>query len=222
MKRILLALVAVTVIAGTTNLPGQGRPQTKRNPNVPLPHRVGLIDMAFVFQEYDKFEALRGDLKEEIERTDAHGRKYLEEIQRLQEQLKALKADSNQYAQLEKQALEIKSKYDGFVASSRRDLMRKESQIYKTVYLETSDAVREFARIYNYTLIMRFSRKSVDDSASPPEIVKNMNRQVVFFRDDDDITDKILNYLNSTYKKTSSGGTRTSRRPAGTQPSQTR
>ena len=79
--------------------------------------------------------------------------------------------------------------------------MRRESQIYKTVYLEVSDAVQKYADYYKYTLIIRFDRQGLDDKATPPEVVQRMNKQVVFHRTDDDITDAVLQYLNRLYEK---------------------
>ena len=201
MKISVMSLVAAAIVAGTigygTHLQAEKPPASRQ-----MPHQVGLIDMAHVFQEYEKFKVLREDLKAEIERTDAEARQMLEKVTTVQTKLKEFKQGSPDYVRLEKQLLDGKSQYDAFRAGAQRDLMRKESQIYKQVYLEVSDAVQQYAKIYKYTLIMRFSRKTVDDSTTPPEIVQGMNKQVVYFRGDDDITDKVLRYLNAQYART--------------------
>ena len=200
----ILAVLATTIALGT-----QAHAQARQAaPAASAPHKVGLIDMAHVFQEYEKFKVLREDLKAEIERTDAQARQSLDQVTGVQTRIKEFKQGSPEYVQLEKQLLDAKSKYDAFRAGAQRDLMRKESKIYKQIYLEVSDAVKKYADVYSYTLIMRFSRKTVDDSTTPPEIVQGMNKQVVYFRSDDDITDKVLRYLNNQYQNTGGGSAR--------------
>jgi outer membrane protein len=59
--------------------------------------------------------------------------------------------------------------------------------------------VEKYAQHYHYTLIMRFNRDEVGSADDPPEVIKSMNRQVVYFRPQDDITKPILDYLNERY-----------------------
>ena len=63
MKQLLLTLLAVAVTATTGAVQAQNPAPTKG-------HRVGLIDMAHVFQNYKKFEELRSGLQAEIEKID--------------------------------------------------------------------------------------------------------------------------------------------------------
>jgi hypothetical protein len=60
--------------------------------------------------------------------------------------------------------------------------------------------VDKYAQHYHYTLIMRFNRDEVGAAEDPPEVIKSMNRQVVYFRQQDDITKPILNVLNQWYQ----------------------
>ena len=101
----------------------------------------------------------------------------------------------------ETKMLKLKGEFDAFRASVQRELVRKESQIYKQVYVEVSKTVQQYCQYYNYTLVMRFSRKSVDESEAPGDIVNGMNRQVVYFQPQDDITDSVLKVLNQRWEK---------------------
>ena len=42
------------------------------------PHKVALVDMAFVFKNYKKFEVLREDLKEEIQASEGEAKSRAE------------------------------------------------------------------------------------------------------------------------------------------------
>jgi len=165
-------------------------------------HKIGLIDMAEVFKEYEKFKAMRESLQAEIEKSEAQAKGMIEQMQQLQEQAKSgqFKQDSPQFKQLEQQMIAKKSELEAYRASQQRDFLRKESEIYKQVYLETQDMVEKYAQHFSYTLVMRFNRSSVEDAENPQEVIQSMNRQVVFHRNGDDITDAVLRALNQSYQ----------------------
>lgn len=199
MKRIINSVLAFAILTGSFTYIQTASAQAKP---AAQPHKVGLIDMAYVFQEYEKFKVLRLDLKSDIEKSDTKAKSFMTQSQKLQAQLKELKAGSAEYIRYEKQLVDLKGDFDSYRTSAQRDLMRAESKIYKEVYMDVSAAVKEFCKHYDYTLVMRFNRKSVDDSDAPNDIVQGMNRQVVFFQTQDDITDKVLMYLNKNYGRT--------------------
>ena len=210
MKKIIVsALTCIILVSSTsvTRAQGAAAPAT--------PHKVGLIDMAHVFQEYEKFKLLREDLKAEIEKSDATAKQFMTSMQQLQGKIKELKQGSPDYVKYEKQLLTRKSEFEAFRSGAQRDLMRRESQIYKQVYLETVAAVKQYCKYYKYTLVIRFNRKSVTETEAPGEIVQGMNRQVVYHQEQDDITEKILQYLNSNYQKSQAGARKTAPRTAG-------
>jgi len=198
-KKILVPTLTLAILTGLANPISTACAQAKAT----LPHKVGLIDMAHVFQNYRKFEVLREDLKGQIGQSDKQAKQMAAAMKSLQEQMKELKSGSPAYVAVEKKILKTKSEFDAFSQGARRDLMRKESQIYKTIYLEVADAVQKYAAYYNYTLIIRFNRLVLDEKATPPEVVQRMNKQVVYFRSDDDITDSVLQYLNKKYQQSS-------------------
>lgn len=175
------------------------------------PHRVGLVDMGYVFKNYKKFEALREDLKKEIEATDQKARQMAEEIKILQGQLKDYKEGSPEFLQVEKTAAGKISSFEAFRKVAQRDFMRKESQIYKTIYLEATDVVQQAAGHFKYTLVLRFNRDGLEGVENPQEVLQHMNSQVVYFNTEDDITERVLTYLNSRY---TSGGGGTAAAPA--------
>lgn len=171
-------------------------------PAAPTVHKVGLIDMAFVFKNYKKFEALREDLKQEITAGDSKAKALAEKIKDGQAQMKKFKEGSPEFVKVEKELLALTGEFEAFRKGAQRDLMRREADIYKTVYLEVMDTVQKYAQHYNYTLVIRFSRDGVESDDDPSKVVQGMNRQVVYFRGEDDITDSVLDYLNRRYQAT--------------------
>jgi outer membrane protein len=200
-----LATPLVTLATLTATTPALAQATTAATP------KIGLIDMAYVFKNYKKFEVLRNDLKAEIEKSDQQAKSMAAQIKDTTDRMKNFKEGSPQYLDLEKQLAQQASDFEAFRKVAQRDFLRKESDIYKTVYLEVSDAVKLYAQHYNYSLIMRFSRDEIADSGDPQSILRSMNRQIVHFRTEDDVTETVLRYMNQRYdqQKTATGTTGT-------------
>ena len=184
-------------------------------------HKVGLIDMAHIFKNYKKFDALREDLKNEIAASDAKAKTMVNQLKSLDDQLKQMKQGSPGYAEKEKQLLQVNSDFEAFRKGAQREFVRKESQIYKTIYLEVSEAVEKYAYHYKYTLVMRFNREELEGADEPQDVLNRMNRQVVYYREEDDITMPVLQFLNRNYEKTAGGAADATPAPARNTPART-
>ncbi|MBL8851229.1 MAG: OmpH family outer membrane protein [Planctomycetaceae bacterium] len=211
MKKIIICLASVALGVGL--LLGErasvGQEQARPAAAAATAHQVGLIDMAHVFKEYAKFKALSESLKADVEGVDGEAKGLVQALQQMQARLTSgtLAQGSQEYADLESQILTKATELESFRKVKQREFLRKEADIYKTVYLEVQDAVSMYAKHYNYTLIMRFNRDKVESAEDPQAIIQSMNRPVVYHRTQDDLTDPILKYLNDQY-------TRTAARPA--------
>jgi Skp family chaperone for outer membrane proteins len=194
------AVVAAGLFVSTRSSHGQAGAAQKQ-----AIHQVGLIDMAHVFKNYDKFKTSTAALQEQIKAADESAKKQIDAMKVVQEKMGGLQQGSPDYAALEQQLIAATTKLETFKKTSQLSFLRAEAEIYKTVYLEVQNAVQQYAGVYKYTLIMRFNRNPVEDAENPQAIIQSMNRQVVYYRNEDDLTDPILSYLNDRYTK--SGGT---------------
>ena len=207
MKRAITWASAVVLLAGVLTLTNTAWSQNERT-TAPaaaapsnLPHKVGLIDMAHVFKHYDKFETLREDLKGEISSSETKAKEMQQELADLQGSLKNLKEGSPTHAKAEQEIVRKAADFENFRRTASRDFLKKESKIYLQVYTETSEAVKKYADYYKYTLVIRFNREQLE-TENPQALLQGMNRQVVYHRDEDDITDSVLKYLNEKYTRT--------------------
>lgn len=206
MKKLILSCVAVAALFG---LQGISHAQTSEGAAAPREHKVGLIDMAYLFTNYDKFKDMRDELKVEIEGKEAAIKADVEKIKTMAEQLKTFTAGSDQALELEKRITSAQAKIEADKQTAKRELFRQESKIYQAVYTEVTDAVALYAKHYHYTLILRFTREEqVGDD--PQKVMQALQRQVVYNEAEDDITKKVLDYLNREYRKIRpASGTRT-------------
>lgn len=217
MKKLIVTAAAVVILAGTLSPAwSQNTASGQRQVPAAIPHKVGLIDMSRVFKEYKKFDRVREELKQEFTGRESQAKQMAQSIQTIQEQMKQLKEGSPDFLRLETQLAGEATQLQAFGKVTQRDLVRQESQAYKEIYLETVSAVRQFAEYYRYTLVMRFDSEALD-SADPQKLIQGLNRQVVYHRNDDDITDAIIKYLNQEFeKKSTAAAPRTGQAPAGT------
>jgi Skp family chaperone for outer membrane proteins len=198
-KASVFVLVAGLVSAGIVR--GDGNPGHAADAG---PHRIALIDMARVFKNYKKFEAMRDELKGELTKSEERFKLMTEAIKKETTDLKTYKEGTEEYSKIEKSLLTHTTQAEAFRKGQQRDLIRKEAQIYKTIYLEVSDAVEKYATYYHYTLVLRFSADELRGEENPEDVMRNLNRQVVYYRPENDITNAICTFLNKHYEKTAS------------------
>ncbi len=190
MKKYILSILAAAVMitAGTVQAQSAG-------------HRTGLIDMAHVFEKYKKFEGLRDGLKSEMDQTDAEAKQMVERLQKMQEEIRKFDAGSAQYEQAEKQILNEKGKLDGFVAAAKRRFGRREADMLKVIYNDVTAAVKLYAEYAKFDHVVRFNRKGMEEADNPQVAIQTMNKTYIYWKSENDITDKVLGYLNQEYAK---------------------
>lgn len=214
MKKMIVSASVIAMLAGVLALTSDAFSQSGKEPTAGaepnIPHKVGLIDMAHVFKNYKKFESLREDLKLEIADSEQKAKEMQKDNAELQQQLKAYVEGSPEYAKVEKQLVQKAADFENFRRQMSREFLKKESKIYLQVYNEVSTMVEKYAKYYKYTLIMRFNREDLD-TENPQALLQGMNRQVVYYRADDDITTPVLESLNKKFSPAESNPPKTPR-----------
>jgi Skp family chaperone for outer membrane proteins len=198
-KKLVIKATAFVLVAGLVSsavVRGDGTAAQDTSP-----HRVALIDMARVFKNYKKFEAMRDELKTELTKSEDRFKQMAELIKKEQVELKGYKEGSEEYSRVEKSLLTHTTQAEAYRKSQQRDLIRKEAQIYKQIYLEVSDAVEKYATYYHFTLVLRFSGDELSGQENPEDVMRSLNKQVVYYRPSDDITNAICEFLNKRYQR---------------------
>jgi Skp family chaperone for outer membrane proteins len=204
-KKSLFSATLLVLLAGSTCVLAPLHAASPMGPASPdQPHRIGLIDMARVFKEYTKFNALREELKGDLTKSEEQYKQYVTQLQKLNTDLKTYKEGTEEYSRCEKKILSVTTQAETYRKSAQRDLVRREAQVYKTIYLEVADAVAKYADYKKFTLVLRFSADELQSQENAEEVMRGLNKQVVYYRPNDDITSTIVKYLNREYEKTAS------------------
>lgn len=205
MKKLTLSLVAAAAIAALALIPARVSAQQPAKPAA-KPHQVGLIDLGHIFQNYEKFKDQTQALKTAAEQAQAQATQMAEQLKAKQTAMQALNPASADYAAAEAQLFDMQGKLQAFQQVEQREIMRKQADLFKQIYMEVQKATTDYAEYFNYTLVLRFNRQEANDGNDPQKILQGLNRQVVFYQNQDDITDQILDYLNDTYRKSANAG----------------
>ena len=210
MKRLPLTLFLLSLVVFTTSTSTEAQ-ERRAAPKKAAASSVGLIDMAHVFQNYDKFKEMQEGLKSAVLQSDSEAKKMAEDFKSLQEKLseqsKQYDPGSAEYEQIERRLLDEKGKFESWRQSRQRVLARRETEMLKEVYGDVSRMVKAYAEYAEYTLVLRFNSKGVENEMQPQQAIQAMNKNVIYHQTGNDITGPVLRKLNSEYKK--SAGTRT-------------
>jgi len=211
-NKYVLSASAVALVSAVLSLPSPAYSQgaaaaTSAAPAASGPHKVALIDMAYVFKNYEKFSRLREDLKSEIQVSEEEAKSKAMALQEMQAKMKSFAEASPEFTQAEKQFASASADFEAFRRAAQREFLKKESQIYHTVYMDVTDAVTKYAKFYKYNLVLRFNREDLD-TENAQKLIEGMNRQVVYFESENDITLSVTDYLNKKFGQTAA-------RPAG-------
>ena len=145
---------------------------------------VAVLDVAKVFKVNKNFDSEMQNIK-----TQAEGLKS-----QIQQQQEAIKAEAMKISQYEagspernKMEAEVEQKQAGLRTSARQaeaDLLNREARVYYDTYMKMRTVVGDLASKHNISLVIRYDGGTVDP-ASRPEVIKAVNRNVVFHRDID-------------------------------------
>jgi Skp family chaperone for outer membrane proteins len=191
----LLSIVMAAVVCGLLAGPSSASAQGQGAP-LAAGHRIAVVDVSVVFKKYERFLARTEMFKKRVESAEAALKKEYEAINALTEQLKGLNPGSNDYKQMEQRVARQKVDWQLKGQTQRKDLMEEEGRIYFETYQELDDTVKRFAVHNQIALVLRFASDPVDDPSDRSEIVKGINKSVVYVHPDLDITGLILQDLN--------------------------
>jgi Skp family chaperone for outer membrane proteins len=199
-----LAMMAAAVVCGSLvgSVPASALAQGAR---APAGHNIAVVDVSVVFKQHARFLARTETFKKQVENAEAALKKEYEAINALTERLKGLQPGSADFKELEQRVVRAKADWQLKGQSQRRELMEEEGRIYFQTYRELDDAVKRFAVQNNIALVLRYASDPVDDPNDRNEIVKGINKSVVYVDPRLDITVHILQDLNRSGPPVSGG-----------------
>jgi len=155
---------------------------------------VGVVDIPYVFKNYDKFRATSESMKKEMETIDADVKAERTNIAKTEQLRNTFNAGSAEYKKHDEELARMMAEFQLKTTKLQKDFMERQAKLYYQTYLEVVDAVSVYAKGHNIGMVLRFNGEPVDPNKRE-DVMRDINKQVVI-QDRIDITPDVLLLLN--------------------------
>ncbi|MDA7979045.1 MAG: OmpH family outer membrane protein [Pirellulales bacterium] len=168
---------------------------------------IAIVDLNYIFDNYPKFKAATDLLKGEVEGASQMIQRRQEDIQNQAKQRDELyRRNTPEWDAANEKLTKELADIEADKQIMRRDFERKETKLYYTTYMEIIGEVNAYAASRRLMMVFRFNGETVGENPDPAEVQKFLNRAVLFYDRNIDITPVILDQLNRRYQPQVGGG----------------
>jgi Skp family chaperone for outer membrane proteins len=160
----------------------------------PLP--IGLIDVDRIFKTHQPFLKKLEPIKAEVKELDESIQVRQAELETVASQARKAQPGSADSLRLQQQALKLQTELQQHVATSRQAVQKKEAAVLIECFQKLDAQVGKYAKARGLKLVIKNSDTSLDANQPFPEVLKALNRGVLY-AEDLDITDEILKALDA-------------------------
>lgn len=212
MRKLILTATGFICLAGTSYFFSTAWGQAGRKESAAtedVPHRIGLIDINYVMQNYDKLKVLREEFSAEGQAEQEKWTAKAKRFKELAAEMKDFQEGTPEFTARQNKLDKLGAELEGDKKVVENKMRRSSAKMLHTVYLEMQDAVEKYANYYKFTLVLQFNR--TDGNSDPNKIMQMMQQPVVYYRkgkDDkgqDDLSQKVTDYLNKKYLESTGG-----------------
>jgi Skp family chaperone for outer membrane proteins len=197
-KTPLLAIMAAGVLSfcfvvlqGLAQQPGPARPPVAPAAVNGFAGKTVLLDVNYVFKKHARFKQAMDLLKNDADAMDVQMKKEEGQLRNLAMGLQKLNPGSPEYKKMEEDIARANTDWKIKVQQQRREFLMREAKTYSDTYKEIEDEVNYFCQANGIVLVLRFMGDPVEEG-NPDSILANINKPVVWYDKNLDITPYIL------------------------------
>lgn len=162
---------------------------------------IAIVDLNYIFENYPKFQAATEQLKAEVEGASQSIQRRQEEIQKKAQQRDEMyQRNTAEWDRANEALTKELADIEADKQIMRRDFERKETKLYYTSYMEIIGEVNAFAQERQLTMVFRFNGERVGENPDSAAVQKFLNRAVLYYNPNIDITPIVLDKLNRRYQ----------------------
>lgn len=188
-----------------------------RPASTPVAGGVAIVDMTYIFEKYAGFQSKKDALQKDINLAEQDLKMMQEQMKALAERLKDYKPNTPDYNAIEEELAKRNAEGQVKMQKQKKEFLAREAKMFYSVYQEVSEEIKMFAERSGINLVLRFTGDPVDID-DPQQVVKELNKGVVYYSPSIDITPHILESLNRRQPRTQQPAPPTARAPAATRP----
>ncbi|MBS0263233.1 MAG: OmpH family outer membrane protein [Planctomycetes bacterium] len=206
MRKLILTATGFVFLTGATYLLSPASGQDRAAKSAPAedpsaPHRIGVIDVDYIWEKYDKVKVELEELKAEIQATEEKLKTMQRNGQEAFEEYKTLKDGTAEKKAKEEKLNQMQALFDAKRKTFQNELKREQAKLQLTIYQEIQDAVKTVANHNNITLVVKVSRNEAGSISDPARTQAMLGQPCIYHRKQDDMTDTVLNLLNKRYNQ---------------------
>jgi Skp family chaperone for outer membrane proteins len=170
--------------------------------------QIAVIDISRIFKEHPRFIEEMARLKTRVEAEDSKMKARADRLQGLADELKTLKPGSQEYKDKEKMAASERAQMQIDIQVQRKEFLEQEAAIYKEVYESIKVQVANYASRAGLAAVIRYSTMPAEAAAQPNAVLAEIQKDLVWFAPQLDITNHILASLGARSNPATAGPAR--------------
>jgi len=135
------------------------------------------------------------DMKADVQRAESQIKMERGSIQKLAERLKEYRKGTPEYKSIEEDLTKRQANLRVRVELQRKEFLEQEAKIYHNVYQEILQEVDYYCASRGIAMVLRFNSEAVD-AGRPEDVLRYINKPVVWHNRALDITQIVLENLN--------------------------
>lgn len=166
-----------------------------------LPTKVGVVDMSFVFDSYDRSKDEQQDLRKKQEEAEGKLKQMRDRVEALKAELENFNPDSKDYVKRHEELLKLTVEFDVYRRVQIENVATEMRVLYEEIYAEMIKGVEAVAKEQGLDLVLYKDEVKIlkDDKL---DIVRDkiLQRKVLYSAKTIDVTDPVLQHLNQQFK----------------------
>lgn len=161
-----------------------------------FPFKVGVVNVAEVFERYNKTKDYEKVLQKEKEREDLLRNEIVSKIKNLQEEMDVLSPGSERYREKSEEVAKERARYEHKAKTWNEYIKNKFSEHALKIYKDIRDAVNKHASDNGYTFVFKLD-PVLSIVPQGEDVTDQINlRTVLYAANETDITADIIKMLN--------------------------
>jgi Skp family chaperone for outer membrane proteins len=166
--------------------------------------RIAVADAARIFNEMQETKDTQAQMQEERNRLEAVGKEKADELNKLKAQREQLKAGAPGYDELTDKLNDAYNDFQAWRASAQAKAERNQKRQVSTLFQKVEAATAQVAQSQGYDLVLAKQQPSLPenlDAVKYEQVVQILSaRNVLYAAPRADISDQVIQVLNTNYK----------------------
>ena len=208
-RRPFAALAAALLLAAAAATPALAQQK---------PIRVAVIDPARVFNEMQETKELQSQVESELQQRGATAKEKEGELANLQNQRKAMRPDSPQIEEVNRQLMQKAMEYELWSKFTKADAERRHKNRMRSLFSKVEAATAEVAKQQGIDVVIAAQSPKLPDSLDGISIEQLrgalLSRDVLYASDAADVSSAVIALLDARYKSGGAAGPAAAPAPA--------